>query len=222
MPIEYFEDGLSVVPSWPTTGITVTSAAAAHTYGAYIEFIASTGEALYVVGVSTLTSGIAYGIYQIATGAAGAEVVKATLKCNYSATIGTLTHNMSLRIPLRIPVGVRVAVRAADESTSALNHTFSLFTLPVAKCASPVLDEVIHPKFLVVSDGGNSPTQVKTDRTEATTDHWMAPALVRVLTGALAGQVKRITGYNGTTKVLFFDAFTSTPAAGVQMEIVNQ
>jgi hypothetical protein len=65
----------------------------------------------------------------------------------------------------------------------------------------------------VVADGGNSATTFKTDRTETTTDFWK-DALVNFLTGNLAGQVKKVTAYDGTNKILTFtNGFTGTPAA---------
>ena len=73
----------------------------------------------------------------------------------------------------------------------------------------------------VVTDGGNSATQFKSDRTEATSNHWN-DCLCKFLTGALAEQVKKITGYNGSTKILSFtNGFTGTPAVGDIYEIIN-
>lgn len=72
----------------------------------------------------------------------------------------------------------------------------------------------------VVADGGNSSSTFKTSLTDATTDKWK-DTYCRFLTGSLAGEVKRVLGYNGTTKVLTTRAFTGTPAATDEFELVN-
>lgn len=65
----------------------------------------------------------------------------------------------------------------------------------------------------VVADGGNSATTFKTDLTESTNDYWK-DCLCRFVTGNLANQVKKVTGYNGSTKFLTFtNGFTGTPSA---------
>jgi hypothetical protein len=73
----------------------------------------------------------------------------------------------------------------------------------------------------VVTDAGNSATQFKSDRTESTTGHWN-DCLCKFLTGALAEQVKKVTGYNGSTFIMSFTAgFTGTPAVGDIYELIN-
>lgn len=77
------------------------------------------------------------------------------------------------------------------------------------------------PRGSVVADGSNSATTFETDLTESTNDHWKDALLVFV-TGALAGQVKKVTGYNGTTKfVTFTSGFTAAPSAGVRFILIN-
>jgi hypothetical protein len=78
------------------------------------------------------------------------------------------------------------------------------------------------PSFTVVSDAGNSATQVKTDRAETDNDNWIA-SLVVIRTGVLKGQVAKVSDYDGTTKIFTFDpGFTATPATSVSMSILNQ
>lgn len=73
----------------------------------------------------------------------------------------------------------------------------------------------------VVTDAGNSATSFKTDLTETTNDHYK-DSLLKITSGTLAEQVKKITAYNGTTKVVTVQGgFTSTPADGVTFEIVS-
>lgn len=75
--------------------------------------------------------------------------------------------------------------------------------------------------FTVQTDGGNSAMQVKTDRTETADDYWK-DALALIASGALAGQIKKVTAYNGTSKVITFGAFTGTPADGVTIFLLNR
>lgn len=78
------------------------------------------------------------------------------------------------------------------------------------------------PTGTVVADGGNSATTFVTSRTEATTDYWK-DALVLLTSGVLAGQVKKATGYDGSTKALSFTSgFTGTPANGVTFALINR
>lgn len=60
---------------------------------------------------------------------------------------------------------------------------------------------------------GSTATAVATDLTNATTDAYKGGVIV-FTSGALAGQRKDITAYDGTTKTLTVTAFTSAPAAG--------
>jgi len=77
------------------------------------------------------------------------------------------------------------------------------------------------PRGAVVADGSNSATTFETNLTESTDDHWKDALLVFV-TGALAGQVKKVTGYNGTTKfVTVTPGFTAAPATGVRFILIN-
>ena len=75
---------------------------------------------------------------------------------------------------------------------------------------------------LVQSDAGNSAIQFKTDRTEATTGYW-TNALCLFLTGVLAGQVQKVTGYTGSATYIvnFTTGFTGTPSNGDTYELIN-
>lgn len=69
-----------------------------------------------------------------------------------------------------------------------------------------------HPSGAVVADAGNSGLTFKTNLASAVAEFYKGQ-LLRFTTGALAGQVKKIAAYNGTTKfVTFTDGFTSAPA----------
>lgn len=74
-----------------------------------------------------------------------------------------------------------------------------------------LIDNISLKKGTVVADAGNSATSVKTDLAETTTDYHK-DALLLFTSGNLINQVKKVTAYNGTTKVLTVNAFTGAPA----------
>lgn len=67
--------------------------------------------------------------------------------------------------------------------------------------------------------GTLSTTQMTTDLTEATNDHYNSRIIVWI-TGDLAGQATDITDYDGGTKTLTFTAVTEAPADGDDFVIV--
>ena len=74
---------------------------------------------------------------------------------------------------------------------------------------------------LVVSDAGNSTLQFKSDRTESTTGYWIN-TLCMMMTGALAGQVQKVSAYDGETKIVTVSAaFTGTPAPGDTYQLIS-
>lgn len=70
------------------------------------------------------------------------------------------------------------------------------------------------------ASGSNTASTFLTDLTSAVTDFWK-DSYFTFLTGALAGQTKKITGYNGSTKFLTTAAFTSAPATSDTGLIIN-
>jgi hypothetical protein len=80
-----------------------------------------------------------------------------------------------------------------------------------AVIASFVIENIMLKTGSVVADAGNSATSIKTDLAEATTDYHK-DALILFTSGNLINQVKKVTAYNGSTKVLTVNAFTGAPA----------
>jgi hypothetical protein len=73
-----------------------------------------------------------------------------------------------------------------------------------------------------VATGTNSATTFTTTLTETADDHWNDAFLV-FTSGDLAGQVKRITDYDGTGKAITVSGgFTGTPADADTFAIVNR
>ena len=73
----------------------------------------------------------------------------------------------------------------------------------------------------VVTDGSNTSLTFKTNLTEDTDDHYK-DCLIKMTSGALSGQVKKCSAYNGTTKFISVTGgFTGTPANTDTFEIIN-
>ena len=84
--------------------------------------------------------------------------------------------------------------------------------------------KVIGATVKVVTDGSNAAGTFKISRFGLGTEagDMLKPAYLKVLTGALAGQVQKVTAYNATTDfVTVSPAFTGTPADDVYMQVVN-
>lgn len=90
-----------------------------------------------------------------------------------------------------------------------------------------------HPSAMYQSDlsggrltgsvvSGGSTTGFVSDRTETATDYWK-DTFVKLTSGAMINQVRKCTGYNGSTKAFAFadTPFSGSPANAVTFEIVN-
>lgn len=88
------------------------SAAAANTW---YQAISSTSTSILVTGVTGNASSTGGYTIDIGTGAAGAEVVVATVYGG-SANTSSATDYGCIRVPVRIPAGTRVAVRNSSKA----------------------------------------------------------------------------------------------------------
>jgi len=214
----YFIDGMAIYPN-SADGLFVLAGSSTNTYGAWSQLVESTSSEILVSNI-TVRGGDANARIQIGTGASGSETVRATISTKSLFGYGT---SMFVRMNpyLLIPSNSRIAVRVASAIASA-SYDITLIYIPISNVINPVLSEVSNPTGAVVSDSGNSATSFKTNLTQ-TTDNFWKDAWCKITSGALAGQVKQITGYNGTTKFITVSGgYTSTPAAGVTFELINQ
>lgn len=122
--------------------------------------------------------------------------------------------------------GVRTAVGLAnadlDDQLGELASAASLAT--VQGDITTLLGRLIALAVATgaVTSGTASATAFPTDLTETADGHWNDAFLV-VTSGDLAGQVKRITDYDGTGKVVTVaGGFTGTPAEGDTFALVNR
>ena len=86
-------------------------------------------------------------------------------------------------------------------------------------------DQVIatngHPSGTVVTDGSNTSQTFKTNLTEGSNDYWK-DTLLLFTSGALTGQVKRVSAFNASTDfVTVATAFTTAPSNGDRFVLVN-
>lgn len=82
----------------------------------------------------------------------------------------------------------------------------------------------VEQAFLVTVVTGLTTTTFTTNRTETTDNYWR-DVYANVLTGACAGQAKKIGGYTGSSKMFTLAsgfAFTSVLGVGDVVEIVNR
>ncbi len=78
-----------------------------------------------------------------------------------------------------------------------------------------------QPSGLVVADGGNTASTFKTDKPEASNDYWK-DALLLFVSGALKGQVKKVSAFNATSDFITVStAFTAAPTAGDRFLLIN-
>lgn len=116
-----------------------------------------------------------------------------------TATIESDTTDIKTRLPAALISG-RMSADMQGIGGSAT----------AASKAGSVFDSLVTGQ---AQTGTLSTTQMTTNLTEATNDHYNG-RLITFLTGTLAGQQTDITDYDGTTKALTFTALTEAPANG--------
>lgn len=146
----------------------------------------------------------------VTTRAAAAQLPGALVGGRVDASVGAMAANVITAAAAATDFGQEIADAVLDRPISG--HT-------TAGTVGELLDV---PTGAVVSDGGNTALTFKTNRSEAVTDFWKDAILV-FRTGVLAGQVKKIAAYNGSTKFITLSgAFTSAPSAGDTFFILNK
>lgn len=79
-----------------------------------------------------------------------------------------------------------------------------------------------RPSGVVVADAGNSVLVFKTDLSDSTDDYWIN-SFIKLTSGAMINQTRRISSYDGTAKTITVSpGFTGIPAAGVTFVLVNE
>lgn len=117
-------------------------------------------------------------------------------------------------------VGVCLGTFSIGKAATVANivETFLSTLRSTYKDAGTIGELFYRPSGNVVT--GTSATSFTTDLTEATNDHWKGTYCL-FTSGSLAGQVRKVTAYNGTTKALTVEAFTAAPGVGDDFMLVN-
>lgn len=132
----------------------------------------------------------------------------ATLESNLSGDIAgvqTDVDNVQTRLPSALVSG------RMDSNMSAINNSSAAAVLLALSAGTIVAGTAVS--------GTLSTTQMTTDLTEATNDHYNG-RLIAWTSGALLGQYSNITDYDGTTKILTFTGITEAPLAGATFLII--
>ena len=79
-----------------------------------------------------------------------------------------------------------------------------------------------YPTGAVVADADNGSSNFKTNLTDAVDDTWKE-VWIQFTSGTLTKEVRKVTGYNGTTKFITVSLpFTATPAGTDAFKLINQ
>ena len=115
-----------LIPTGPAVGTTLTSSASANTYGAWVEMVASTSAALFIVGYVLNTysdiANMAYVQVDIGVGAGASEVSVGELYTTGPIdTAGTdqATWQGQPAFPIPVAASTRIAMRIADAEAGA-------------------------------------------------------------------------------------------------------
>lgn len=118
--------GFFLIPTGPSAGTVVASSATNNTYGSWVEMIASTSAAIYIVGIivglAPVTS-ITYVQLDIGTGAGGSETSIGEAKLNDDAKFYTLPF------PIPVAASTRIACRTANDGSTTVNWPVALLCI---------------------------------------------------------------------------------------------
>lgn len=143
---------------------------------------------------------------QAVTCAGGVTIPAATLASTTNITAGTITTTTNLTN----------APTAGD-----LTATMKASVTTAASAATPVVT-ISRTSGAVATDAGNAANIFKTNLASAVDNFWKG-AWLKLTSGVLSGQVRKVSAYNGTTKVITVSpGFTGIPADAVTFVMVNE
>ncbi len=123
--------GQFCIPTGPGNGTSVAKSTTANVYGAYVELIASTSAALYIVGVVVNTNvanadTLAYVQWRVGVGAAAAEVTVAEFQQFYYQAGFLGSQYYPLAIPIPVAASARIAAKCAADTTNVCSPKIML------------------------------------------------------------------------------------------------
>ena len=121
---------------------------------------------------------------------------------------------------------VHVHAGAADATVNHVDHGNAKLVRSTTPANTLSVDAahnvgITRPSGTVVDDAGNSTTVFKTNLTSAENDY-IKDAYIKFTSGANINQVKKVSAYNGTSKVITTAAFTDEPAENDTFVIINE
>jgi hypothetical protein len=124
-----------------------------------------------------------------------------------------------------LPVEIAPSSGRYSLDLTASEMDAGVIAIMVENLAIDPLDLIVttpnQPSGAVVADGLNSSFTFKTDRTEVGTDFWK-DCVVAFASGALQGQVRRVVGYDGSTKFMsVLSPLSAAPAPGDRFLLLN-
>lgn len=151
-----------------------------------------------------------------------------TMPANWLTASGLATDAVTeiqtgLATPTNITAGTITTVTNLTNAPTAgdLTATMKASITTAATAATPTVT-ISRTTGAVATDAGNAAGSFKTNLASAVDDFWKG-AWLKLTSGALSGQVRKISAYNGTTKVVTVSpAFTGIPADAVTFSLVNE
>jgi len=114
--------------------------------------------------------------------------------------------------------GDAIWIYIVDDTAGCVPFTATIYT------AASTQDELaLAPETgTVVADASNSIISFKTDLA-STTDSYCVGSFVKFTSGVLINQVRKISGFGGTSKLMLVTSgFTAIPTAGDRFIVINQ
>ena len=132
-----------LIPTGPAAGTSLASSASANTYGSWVEMVASTSAALFIVGVVLNTASdatnMAYLQLDLGVGAGASEVSVGEFYA--TSPVDTTTGDPPVwqgqpLFPIPVAAGVRIAARMADAEAAANTVLLTLICINQSDLAS--------------------------------------------------------------------------------------
>lgn len=179
--------------------------------------IANTDIKLWKAGATTLANKNSGGATHISNG-----IYYAVLDATDTDTLGSLV--IFVHVAGALPVRLECVVLAANVYDSIIGGGDILDTNTAAINESTAAAEQLAKSAAVIVSGAAaagtlSTTQMTTNLTEATNDHYNGRIVIWT-SGALLGQATAITDYDGATKKITYTAVTEAPSAADTFVIV--
>lgn len=133
----------------------------------------------------------------------------------------TVTQRTALTGHYRVPIAVTTANGFEEGKSYNVVVSATVSGISTKVVLASFVSMLAIPRAAVVADGANTGTAFKSDRTESTNDHWK-DALIVFVTGSLAGQLKKVAAYDGTSKFMTVTGgFTAAPSATDKFILIN-